>query len=96
MFEVNAFNVFTRALSHRNFELSTTFGSLGSAFEAIRVFSTGDYYLFTLELERDTPLRLEIFQDGHHTVMEFAVLTSIVDVRNIVEICDNLRFPYSW
>lgn len=96
MFEITAFATLARALSNRNFELSTSFGSFGSSFEALRSFPNGDYYLFTLALDNVSPLRLEIHQDGHDTNAEFESLISFVDARKIILYCEETRFPYSW
>jgi hypothetical protein len=96
MFDINAFSLLTKALTIRDFDISTSFDSWGHGFEAIRLFSNGDYYLFTLEFKVDSPLRLEVKQDGHESMNEFESLISVVDVKRIILLCEELRFPYGW
>lgn len=96
MLEINAFDLLVRSLQLRHFEISTSFGSFGKSFEALRSFSTGDYYLFTLTLDNDAPLLLEISQSGQQSITEFHSLVSVVDVKRILSLCEETRFPYSW
>lgn len=96
MFEINAFNLLIRSLVHRNFDVSTSFGSFGNSLEALRSFPNGDYYLFTFSFDAGTPLRCEINQSGFHSITEFESLLSAVDVKTIIMLCEETRFPHSW
>jgi len=96
MFDLNALDILVKSLGYRNFEVETHYNALGGGFEAVRSFSNGDYYLFTLNFENSTPLRLEIYQDGYGSTVEFDSLVSLTDVKQIILFCEEKRFPYSW
>lgn len=96
MFDIKAISSLAESLSERNFELFTSFGSYGTAFEALHSFPNGDYYLFSLELDNDSPMYFEVHQDGHDSAMEFESLLTAEDVKRIVLLCEEMRFPHAW